>query len=140
MTSKRQRIYHILGGAAALAAVGVGVQQARKRAGLSIARHLFIHYPDDPRVYSLCYEQFLVGTELLVAPVLDPGRDTVAVYLPAGRWLHLWTGTVHGAATTGITTIIPAPLGQPAIFYRAGSDVGAQFAENLRVEGVLHET
>ena len=24
--------------------------------------------------------------------ILDPGEDTVEVYLPAGRWVHLWSG------------------------------------------------
>jgi alpha-glucosidase (family GH31 glycosyl hydrolase) len=33
-----------------------------------------------------------LGAELMVAPVLDPDTDTVEVYLPAGIWVHLWTG------------------------------------------------
>ena len=41
--------------------------------GLPVVRHPFIHYPNDPEVPGLEY-QFMVGTELMVAPVLDPGR------------------------------------------------------------------
>ena len=56
--------------------------------GLPVVRHPFIHYPDDPEVYGLEY-QFMVGQDLMVAPVLNPGQRTVEVYLPAGRWVHL---------------------------------------------------
>ena len=40
--------------------------------GLPVVRHPFIHYPNDPEVLGLEY-QFMVGPELMVAPVLDPG-------------------------------------------------------------------
>ena len=59
--------------------------------GLPVVRHPFVHYPNDPEVLGLEY-QFMVGTGLMVAPVLDPGTDIVEVYLPAGKWVHLWTG------------------------------------------------
>lgn len=60
------------------------------RSGLPVVRHLFLHYPDDSEVWDLSHQQFLVGRDLLVAPVLDPGRDSVRVYLPRGRWVHVW--------------------------------------------------
>jgi alpha-glucosidase (family GH31 glycosyl hydrolase) len=84
--------------------------------GLPVVRHLFIHYPDDPRVYDLRYEQFIVGSELLVAPVLDPDTNEAAAYLPAGRWVHLWTGAIYGDAAAGATIKIAAPLGETAVF------------------------
>lgn len=105
--------------------------------GLPVVRHLFLHYPDDPNVWRIRYEEFLVGTELLVAPVLDPNRDEVEVYLPAGRWVHVWTGEVYGSEEKGIRVRVSAPLGYPAVFYREGSEVGAQFVANLREAGLL---
>src|SRR5215203_4933150 len=68
--------------------------------GLPVVRHPFIHYPNDPEVLGLKY-QYLVGTDLMVAPVLDPGRDTVDVYLPEGKWVHLWTGERYGSTQRG---------------------------------------
>src|ERR1700721_1992023 len=35
---------------------------------------------------------FLWGRDLLVAPVVEPGATSRAVYLPSGDWWDLWTG------------------------------------------------
>ena len=104
--------------------------------GLPVVRHPFVHYPDDPEVYGLDY-QFMVGSELMVAPVLDPGEDAVEVCLPAGRWVHLWSGKVYGSAEEGVYQTIPAPIGEPAVFYKEGSDAGRRFREELERRGVL---
>ena len=39
-------------------------------------------------------EQYLLGDDLLVAPVLKPLAETDlrTLYLPAGRWTDYWTG------------------------------------------------
>ncbi len=102
--------------------------------GLPVVRPMFLVFPDDPLLYSIRYEQFMIGEELLVAPVLDPGMTQVTVYLPAGEWVHLWSGQVYSG---GQRVSVPAPLGEPGVFYPQGSAVGAQFAANLRAAGVL---
>jgi alpha-glucosidase len=105
--------------------------------GLPVVRHLFLHYPDDPNVLELD-RQFLVGRDLLVAPVLDPGRDRVEVYLPAGSgtWIHLWSGDDFEAGQ-GSWIEVEAPLGQPAAFYRQDSAVGVELVDELRGAGLL---
>jgi alpha-glucosidase (family GH31 glycosyl hydrolase) len=104
--------------------------------GLPVVRHPFVHYPHDPEVLHLNY-QFMVGTELMVAPVLDPGEDTVKVYLPAGTWTHLWTGKTYGTPERGVYETVPAPIGEPAAFYKEGSDEGRRFSEELERRGLL---
>ena len=94
--------------------------------GLPVVRHPFIHYPNDPEVLGLEY-QFMVGPNLMVAPVLDPGEETVEVYLPAGRWVHLWSGRTYGSLEKGVYETVGAPIGEPAVFYKEGSDVGRWF-------------
>jgi len=79
----------------------------------------------------------MVGSEIMVAPVLDEGADKVKVYLPAGIWIHLWTGETFGSEINGKYITIEAPLGQPAVFYKAGSQVGLQLENNLRSIGLL---
>lgn len=102
--------------------------------GLPVVRHPFIHFPDDPNVYDIQYEQFMVGDQLMIAPVLDPETETVSAYLPAGDWVHLWSGDV---VSGGQTVTVNAPLGEPGVFYPVGSAVGEQFAQNLRDAGLL---
>jgi alpha-glucosidase (family GH31 glycosyl hydrolase) len=103
--------------------------------GLPVVRHPFVHYPGDPEVYGLNY-QFMVGSEFMVAPVLDPGEDAVEVYLPAGRWVHLWSGKEYGSAEKGVYRTVPAPIGEPAVFHKEGSDAGRRFLEELERRGL----
>ncbi|MEM8531394.1 MAG: alpha-glucosidase [Chloroflexota bacterium] len=105
--------------------------------GMPVVRHLFVHYPNDSAVYGLSYEQFLVGSELLIAPVLDPGQDTVTVYLPRGRWVHIWSGNTYGSDDQATRVTVAAPLGQPGVFYQCGSEVGMTFVAHLEEEGCL---
>jgi alpha-glucosidase (family GH31 glycosyl hydrolase) len=103
--------------------------------GYPLVRHLVLHYPDDPNVYKL-EDQFLLGREFLVAPVLKPGKKSVNVYFPAGEWVHLWSGNTYGSLT-GIRQKIPAPLGQPAVFYRKGSKAPELVLQNLKAKNIL---
>jgi alpha-glucosidase len=99
--------------------------------GLPVVRHPFVRYPHDPEVYGLD-EQFMVGSEFMVAPVLDPGEETVEIYLPAGRWVHVWSGREYGSPERGVYETVDAPIGEPAVFYREGSEAGRHFQEELQ--------
>ena len=112
------------------------VQEATET-GLPVVRHPFIHYPEDNSLYTLTNEQFMIGSEFMVAPVTDPETREVSAYLPAGKWVHLWSGEIYGKTGQGTTVTVPAPLGQPGVFYKEGSLVSAQFVENLRAKGLL---
>src|SRR3712207_2475892 len=104
--------------------------------GLPVVRHPFIHYPKDPEVYALEY-QFMVGADFMVAPVLDPGEDTVEVYLPRGRWVHLWTGEEYGSSEGSVYESVRAPIGEPAVFYKEDSDAGQKLRDHLGRQGPL---
>ena len=110
------------------------VAEAAQR-GFPAARHLFLHYPDDPNTHDLRY-QYLLGADLMVAPVLDKGADTVEVYFPAGdKWSDLWSGADVGSA--GDWATIPAPLGKPAVFLRKGAPSAPDIIGGLKSVGVL---
>lgn len=88
------------------------------RTGLPLQRPLFLHFEDDPATYA---EQtaYLLGPDLLVAPVLEAGASRRAAYLPAGAaWTHLWSGARFDG---GRSVEVQAPLGQPPVFLREGS-------------------
>ena len=65
------------------------------RTGAPIMRPMQLEFPDDPAVAYLD-RQYLLGSELLVAPVFSETGE-VDFYLPAGEWTSLLTGeTVTG--------------------------------------------
>jgi alpha-D-xyloside xylohydrolase len=58
--------------------------------GWPMMRALFVEYPDDPGSW-LVDNQYLLGSDLLVAPLLEEG-DSRDVYLPPGAWIDYQTG------------------------------------------------
>ena len=82
--------------------------------GLPAQRPLFLHFEADRRTYAI-QDAYLYGPDLLVAPVHKEGET----YLPGGEtWVHLWSGAVYPG---GETARVPAPFGEPPVFFRAGS-------------------
>jgi len=104
--------------------------------GHPVVRHLFLHYPEDETVRRLRHEEFLVGNELLVTPVLDPGVEEVRVYLPAGQWIHIWSDREYGDERRGTWVTVEAPMGRPAVFHKKGSAPGDAFRARLREDGL----
>ena len=83
--------------------------------------------PDAPEAWRRENYSYLLGSELLVAPVVEPGAAERRLWLPRGSWVHLWTGEAFdGGAVT-----VPAPLGQPPVFYKRRGP-WAPFFEELR--------
>ena len=62
---------------------------------------------------------YFLGDDLFVCPVIDRGVKQRRVCLPCGEWVHFWTGHVYSGRTE---VRIQAPLGQPPVFYRKGSE------------------
>ena len=92
--------------------------------GLPAQRPLFLHYPDDPALWTV-QDQFLYGADMLVAPVIEASANSREVVLPGDQpWRHLWSGQMYDP---GVHTV-PAPLGQPPVFVRPGSPFAELFA------------
>lgn len=87
--------------------------------GVGVIRPLFYYY-DEPQAYSEAYE-YLLGRDILVAPVLKAKADKREVYLPEDKWIHLESGKEY----CGGTYTIDAPLGKIPVFVRknASQDV-----------------
>ena len=93
------------------------VSEAGSR-GLPLQRPLFLHFEADPACHSI-QDAFLLGPDLLVAPVHAAGADRWRTYLPAGAgWRHLWSGE---AFPGGGTAEVAAGPGFPPVFVREGS-------------------
>ncbi|XKK38153.1 alpha-xylosidase [Nocardiopsis sp. ARC36] len=72
---------------------GAAVQAHRR--GTPVMRAMVLEFPEDPTCHHLD-TQYMLGGDLLVAPVLSPD-GSVEYYVPEGVWTHLLTGeTVRG--------------------------------------------
>ncbi|HLL24065.1 MAG TPA: glycoside hydrolase family 31 protein, partial [Kofleriaceae bacterium] len=89
------------------------------RTGAPILRPLVWEFPGDPATYDLA-DQAMIGSSILVAPVVEPGATSRRVYLPAGRWYEVHSGAfVDGPQTIDVATTLAAlPM-----FVRAGGIV-----------------
>ncbi len=114
------------------------MQQAEEK-GYPVVRHPVLHYPDDEyfKVMDVNVFQFMLGEDFMVAPALFASTETREVYLPQGQWVHLWSGDVINAPAGGLAFSAPAPLGEPPVYYRAGSLAAEQAVETLIAQGVL---
>lgn len=106
--------------------------------GYPVVRHLWLHYPDDAKARAED-KQFLLGSEILVAPVLEKCVFSWAcnpeheVYLPNETWIHLWTGQeFFGEQTINVE----APIGYPPVFYKKDSPIAEELLVNLRSAGI----
>ena len=64
------------------------------RRGLPMVRALFVEYPEDPGSW-LVEDEYLFGSDILVAPLMQTGSKGRDVYLPAGTWIDYQTGRAY---------------------------------------------
>ena len=84
--------------------------------GVPIMRHTALEFPDDPRSATAEY-QYLLGHEILVAPVVEPAGER-KLYLPKGEWINFWNGD---SFTGGQDVTVAAPVDTIPMLVRAGS-------------------
>jgi len=87
--------------------------------GAPVQRPLVFDFQYDPVVRSLD-DQFLLGSDLLVAPVLAQGTTSRQVYLPAGTWHDWHTGEVHEGPRW---VVAPTPMERIPLYARGGAVV-----------------
>jgi 1,3-alpha-isomaltosidase len=83
--------------------------------GLPLMRALCLEWPDDPRIWDHP-SQYLLGDDLLVAPVTEPDARRWRVYVPGDRWIDPW----EGSAIEGPSVVeLAAPLERIPVLVRA---------------------
>ncbi|WP_050757386.1 TIM-barrel domain-containing protein [Leptothrix cholodnii] len=90
-------------------------------------RPTFHDFPGDAQ----CWEEsddMLLGPDLLVASVVEPGATERRVWLPAGsEWLEFWTGRRH-AGGQWLTLAAPLDSSEPPLLARAGCAIPLNLA------------
>ena len=62
--------------------------------GLPMVRALFVEYPDDPGAWQI-EDEYLFGSDILVAPFFQDSVYERDVYLPGGKWINFQSGEVY---------------------------------------------
>ncbi len=87
------------------------------RTGTPLFRPLLLNYQDDPNTYNID-DQFMIGEDLLVAPIIKPDVTSRLVYLPKGTWYDYWTNKQYSG---GALIRVDAQLETVPMFVRAGA-------------------
>lgn len=96
------------------------VMAAASTTGMPAMRALFLQFPQDEAAWDV-EDEFLLGPDLLVAPVTTPGATSRSVYLPVGaRWTEIHSGRTFDG---GITIEADAPYEYIPVFQREGGDL-----------------
>ena len=108
---------------------GLATQAAAS--GVPLMRPLWLQDPSDPVAWTIG-NQYLLGPDVLVAPVLTAGTTSTSVYLPAGRWRDYWSGREHPGRAW---VTVDAATRHIPLFTRAGSPVALPPPEALGLPG-----
>lgn len=78
---------------------------------------------------SIFQYQFLVGNDLLIAPVTKKNQLQIAVKFPEGKWRNIFDQQSPVFSSNQVETI-QCPIGSPAVFVKLGSELEKQIMEN----------
>lgn len=94
--------------------------------GIPVIRPLFYHY-DEEQAYKEVSE-YLLGEDLLVAPVLNEAAKDRWVYLPSDEWYEVWTQE----SFSGGFYKVKAPIGKIPLFIREKSEIKNQLLKAIK--------
>ena len=88
--------------------------------GIPLMRPLYVDFPSDPVCYQV-EDEYLFGSDLLVAPVIEEGIKTRIVYLPTNSvWKDAWTDEIHKG---GQWLTVETPLDRIPLFLNGDSSL-----------------
>eukprot|EP01137_Pigoraptor_chileana_P037623 Opistho-2@34981 len=88
--------------------------------GGSVVKPLFFEFPEDASLYGID-QQFLVGSALLVTPVLTQGATSVTGAFPTGVWYDYYTGAaIVNNSTASKSVSLPAAIDHLPLHVRGG--------------------
>ncbi|MBE5765826.1 MAG: glycoside hydrolase family 31 protein [Clostridiales bacterium] len=87
--------------------------------GAPVIRPMFYEFPNDEKAWNLPY-QYMFGSDLLVAPVLEAGARSVEAYLPAGEdWIDIRDGKEYAG---GQMVTLDAPIESIPVLRRKSAE------------------
>jgi len=104
------------------------IEQMKKccEEGIPLMRPLFLEFPGDGTVYDL-EDEYMLGSDILVAPVYVQGARSRSVYLPKGvKWVDAWSGEAFGG---GRWIERETPLDVIPVYIREGAKISIKLVE-----------
>ncbi len=96
----------------------IELANAVPRTGQPILRPLWYNSPDDTNAQAIM-DEFMIGTDVVTAPVMKQGATSRDIYLPAGQWRDHKTSKAYEGGQW--LRNFSAPLDTLPVFVRAGS-------------------
>jgi len=96
------------------------------KTGLPLMRPLALEFPNDERACAESFE-YMLGSRMLVAPVVEERQRIRKVYLPEGEWIDFWDHTVVNGPTT---IACPVEFDQIPVFVKSGSIIPLNFGSD----------
>ncbi len=87
------------------------------RTGEPVQRPLFFEYPDDEQAKER-NDQMMLGSSVMLCPILHQGQRSRVVYFPQGRWVNYFTGERYEG---GKEYLISMPLDAMGLFLKEGA-------------------
>ncbi len=107
------------------------------KTGLPIMRPMFLDFQNDLECYSNQADyQFMIGENLLIAPVLTEKSDFKKLYLPEGNWHYIPTNKYY---TGGQWIILEVPLNTIPMFLKEGGIIPIQEVQQYVGEKNIEE-
>ena len=92
--------------------------------GIPVVRSMFLNYQNDDECYSTDAQyQYMIGDNLLIAPVLSEYENFKKLYLPEGKWLDWWNNKVHSGNQW---IVVEAPINRIPLFIKEGGVIPMQ--------------
>lgn len=106
-----------------------------EKTGAPIVRPLVYEYPADKYVRNIS-DEYMLGSFVLVAPVIAPGKEAREVYLPDGDWYDYYTGEKYSG---GRYILADAPLDKVPVFIKAGAIIPVADGEIRSTEDITED-
>lgn len=106
----------------------IALGRETEASGLPIMRPMLVEFPDDARFVAE-EKQYMLGPDLLVAPVIEEGATGRKIEFPAGVWQH----ALHPVAFHGPASVeVPIGLVDAPLFVREGATLKLQLGEGAK--------
>lgn len=90
------------------------------QSGIPILRPLVLEFPDDPRLAEVD-DQFMLGEQLMICPIVSPRAMARRILLPEGVWHDFWTEKPLTLSSLFRVCDYPAPLDCLPMLARGGT-------------------